>query len=191
MIGIIIIWIILGILLLISSSLMYNSNNLNIVGFLVIFSIGIVILAGNLIIFNLWQTKWKVPGKSDIEKVKKLFIVLLLLSGIITGLGALGLLLEALNLYKFDILIENSLPIILEVGSVLVILSIISWIYIEKNISSIILDGIKKQQNDLNRLKDNVDSIRTNIKFHGKDLTESVDNAKKTIEKNENALKMR
>lgn len=191
MIGILIAWLIAGILLVALSGLMYYYNTIELLGFSVILLLGVVILIASTFYFVSWHRKWKASVKPYSEALKTMFTLLAVISIIIFLLGAVGYLLSAMGMYKLDSQTTNTLLALLTVGLLSALGGIISWIYVERSAPGAISKAITEQQRKLNQLKDATEVIGTDIRSKDKDMKESIENAIKIEEKNKDALKRR
>ncbi len=191
LIGILIGWLIAGILLVFFSGLMYYYNTIGLLGLSAILLLGVIILMISTFHFISWQTKWKVSGKPYSEALKSMFTILTVISIIIFGVGGIGYLLGALGVFVLDSQTRNTLFALLTVGLLCAIGSILSWIYVERSTPSAISSAIAKQQHILNQIKGESEVIGTEIRSKGKDVTESIENAIKAGERNKKELERR
>ncbi len=189
MIGILIVWLIIGILLVALSGLMYYYNTIGLLGFTVILLMGIVIVIASTFYFVSWHRKWKASVKPYSEALKSMFTLLTVISIIIFLVGAIGYLLSALGMYKLDSQTTNTLLAFLTIGLLSALGSIISWIYVERSAPDAISRAITEQQRKLNQLKETSDVIGTDIRSKDIDVKKSIEDAIKIEDKNKEVLR--
>ncbi len=187
MIGILIVWLIAGILLLALSGLMYNTIGL--LGLVVILFLGIVILIASTFYFVSWQRKWKVSVKSYSEALKSMFTLLTVISIIIFLIGVIGYVLSKLGMYNLDLQMTDTLLAFLTIGLLSASGSIISWIYVDRSAPGAISHAITEQQRRLDQLKVKSESIGTDIRSKDTDVKKSIEDAIKIEDKNKEVLR--
>lgn len=189
MIGIVIGWLVAGIILIILSIAMYNYNILNIFSLFTIILLGIAILLISGILFIDWQTNKKLR-KPYSEEMKSMFVRLLVVNIIIFGVGAVGYLLSTLD-YKSEMPVIKTLLFIfnsnqflkLAIGLLGAVSSIFSWIYVDMYGIRETLKEVTRQQRKLENIKDDIEQNRTKIISKMEDLNKLRVNTKKIEEK--------
>jgi amino acid transporter len=189
MIGILIIWLIAGILLVVFSGLMYYNNTFGLLGLIVILLQGIVVLLVSTSNLISRQDKWNVPGKSNTDALKNTFIVLIVISVLVFGFGALGYLLGELGIYKFNQQMINTLLAFLTIGVLTSIGSILSWIYVERSVPDAISSAISKQERIIKTIKNESEEIGTDITSIKRDISDLTEGAMEMGEKNREELR--
>lgn len=190
MIGIVIMWVITGIVLIILSISMYNYNILNLLNFLAFILLGILVLLANTILFKEWQNKKRLR-KPYSEEMKNMYIKVFAVSIIIFGLGVVGYLLGILGVYNSNIPVINTLLSLfssnqflkLAAGLFGAIGSILSWVYVDRYGIRETLNEITRQQRKLEYIKDGIKQNRTKLESKMDDLNKLRENAKKIEEK--------
>ncbi len=191
MIGILIVWLIAGILLAAISGLMYYYNALGLLGLSVLLALSIVILLFSAFYFISWQTKWKVSVKPYSEALKNMFSIFIFISIIIFLIGAIGLLFGKLGIYELDSQTTNTLLAFVTAGLLATLGGIISWIYIERSMPGAIARAITEQMHGLNKMKGESENIGADIGDKKKDVDESIGDAIKIREKTMEEIKRR
>ena len=179
MIGLLIGWLIVGILLVFFSSLIYYYNTVGLLGFSAILLLGIVILGISAFHFVSSQTKWKASGLPNTEALKSMLSLFMVFSIIVFILGAFGYLLGTLGIYNFDPQTKNTLLVFLAVGVLSAVGSILSWIYVERGMPDAIVKAIKKRLNKLEELKNEINEKDKELQSKIKELTQAVEDSRK------------
>lgn len=188
MIGILIGWLICGILLIVLSSLLYYYNTFGLTGLIVILPFGILILLISTSHFLSWQKKGRGSEKPDGESLKNAFILLTVISILVFFLGVLGYLLGTLGIYNFDLQTTNTLIAFITIGILAAAGGILSWVFVERSMPGTIGNEITEQINILDQLKRQSEVIETEIRSKNKDVMESIEGGKKIVEGNKEEL---
>ena len=188
MIEILVCWLMAGILLVILSILMYYYNIFGQLGFSLFFLLGILIVITTTIQIILWQKKWKESGITDSGSFKNIFVLFIVISVIVSILGAVGYILGALGTYLFDFQMKNTLSTFLIVGVVSTIGVLLSWIYVVRNTLTMISSEIAGQLHRLKGIKGEYEEIRQHMKDKNKYITDLINSAMKTMERNKKEL---
>lgn len=191
MIGILIVWLIIGILLASLSGLLYYNDALGFLGFSVIFVQGIVILLVSAFSLISLQTRRKESGKSNNRALKRMFTALTAISIIVFVLGILGYLVSAFGVLTLDLLTTNTLLAFLTFGLFGIICGILSLVYLERSMPDAILAAIIQQQNVLNKMKSEFEEIGSEIRSIEEYLKKSHEYAMEIEEKNKKELERR
>lgn len=189
MIGILIGWLIAGILLVSISGLMYYYNIIGLLGFTIILLLGIVIVLSSILHFMSWHSKWKTSIKPYSEALKGMFTLIAVVSILIFLLGAIGYLFSEMGIFILDTQTTNTLLTFLTVGLLSTLFSIISWVYVERSTPTAISRAITEQQRILNQIKDKSEAIGTDIRSKDSDMKKSIEDAIKIENKNKEVLK--
>jgi drug/metabolite transporter (DMT)-like permease len=189
MIGILIIWLIAGILLVVFSGLMYYSNTFGSLGLAVILLLGIGMLLVGASHLMSGQGRRNVPGKSNIDKLKNIFTFFIIISALVFGLGALAYLLGVMEIYNYDPQMKNTVFAFLTIGVLSTIMSILSWVYVERSVPGAISGAISSQQRQIENMKSESEEIGTEIASIKRDISDLTEDAMEMGERARKELK--
>lgn len=180
MIGILLVWFIIGIILVILSGFLYMDNIIGFEILIVTFLVGL-----GIIIAMVWQTKRNEPEKI-FSSLKNIFKTFSIISIIIFLMGALGYSLIALSMLDSES--ESITMELLIIGSFIFVISLISYLYVEMILPIMISRKISEQERALTKIKEEHEAIGTSIKSLDNDMKKIIDDSIKTSDKNKDAL---
>lgn len=180
--GILILWLIAGILLVIFSGISYYYNAVGLIGFSGIFLLGIVVSLLNA--YYLWDSKRKTMGKNLPDSLKNMFTLTLIISVLMFAIGGIGYLLNEFDVIKIDQENINNIIYFLIVGLIITIASILTLIYIERNIPNLILKALQKEQIQLEKMSGKSQDISREIKTKDQDVKNSLKSVENISQKN-------
>lgn len=180
--GIMILWLIVGILLVIFSGISYYYNRVGLIGFAGIFLLGIVISLLNA--YYLWDSKRKTMGRNFPDSLKNMFTITLFICVLFFAIGGIGYLLNEFDVIKIEPENINNIIFFLIVGLVTTLASIFTLIYIERNIPTMVSKAIEKEQKQLEKMSDKSQDISREIKNKDQDVERSLKSAENISQKN-------
>lgn len=187
MMGILIFWLIAGILLVVFSGVLYYYNTVGLIGFSGIFLLGIVVSLLNA--YHLWDSKKEKMGKTVPDSLKNMFTITLIICVLMFAIGGLGYLLNEFEVIKIDQENKNNMIYFMIVGLVTTIASILTLIYIERNIPKLISKAIQKEQIQLEKMSGKSQDISREIKTREKDVKDSLKSAENISQKNKDHIR--
>lgn len=188
-IGILIVWLISGILLATISGLIYYYHIIGLFGLSVLLALSIVILLFSSFYFISWQTKWKRSVRPYGEAMKGMFTIFIFIGILIFLLGVIGLLFAEMGIYELDTQTSNTLFASVTAGLFAFLGGIISRIYIERSMPDAVSIEITEQMHGLDKIKVESQNIGNDIGDRKRDVDVSLGDAIKIREKTKEEMK--